>query len=61
MQMIISCWGDQYGCIDTLNIKIRPLVQILKTKQDVARSLVPILATREELASPANDPIMGVR
>ena len=53
--MIPSCQEDQYGCLDILNVKIRPLVQILKTKQDVARSLVPILATRELVAPLAND------
>ena len=56
--MIISYWGDQYSHLDTLNIKIRPLFQILLTEQDVARSLVPILATKEALAPLANDPIM---
>ena len=28
-QMILSFWEDQYGCLDTLNAKIRPLFQIL--------------------------------
>ena len=54
MKMILSCRGDQYGHLDTLNIKIRPLFQILLTKQDVARSLVPILATKEALMPFAN-------
>ena len=61
MQMIPSCQEDQYGCLDILNVKICPLVQILKTKQDVARSLVPILATRELVAPLATNPIMSER
>ena len=28
--MILSCQADQYGRLDTLNIKIRPLFQILQ-------------------------------
>ena len=56
--MILSCGGDQYGHLDTLNIKIHPLFQILLTEQDVARSLVLILATKEALAPLANDPFM---
>ena len=59
MQMILSCEGDQYGHLDTLNIKIHPLFQILLTEQDVERSLVPILATKKALAPLANDPIMS--
>ena len=55
--MILSCQGDLYGCLDTLNVKIRPLFQILLTEQDVGRSLAPILATKEALAPLANDPI----
>ena len=55
---ILSCGGDQYGHLDTLNIKICPLFYILLTKQDIARSLVPILATKETLAPLANNPIM---
>ena len=58
--MILSCRGDQYGHLDTLNIKIHPLFQILLTEQDVARSLVLILATMDALALFANDPIMSV-
>ena len=27
--MILSCRRDQYGCLDTLNVKIRPLFQNL--------------------------------
>ena len=27
--MILSCRGDRYGHFDTLNVKIRPLFQIL--------------------------------
>ena len=27
--MILSCRGDQYGHLDTLNVKIRPLFQNL--------------------------------
>ena len=57
--MILSCKEDQYGHLDTMNIKIRPLFYILLTEQDVARSLVPILATKEALAPLANDPIMS--
>ena len=34
------------------------IIYILLTEQDVARSLVPILATKETLAPLANDPIM---
>jgi len=49
LQMILSCGGDQYSHLDTLNIKIRPLFQILLTEQDVTRCLVPILATKEVL------------
>ena len=45
--MILSCGGDQYGNLDTQNIKICLLFQILLTEQDVARSLVPIFATYE--------------
>ena len=56
--MILSYRGDHYGHLDTLNINIRPLFYILLTEQDVARTLVPILATKEALASLANDPIM---
>ena len=52
--MILSCRGDQHSHLDTLIIKIRPLFQIVLTKQDVARSLVPILATKEALAQLAN-------
>ena len=59
--MILACWRDQYGCLDTFNINICPLFQILKTKQDVARSLVPILATRELVAPLATNPIMSER
>ena len=29
MLMILSCWNDQYGHLDTLNVKIHPLFQIL--------------------------------
>ena len=29
LQMILLCRGDQYGCLDTLNVKIRPLFHIL--------------------------------
>ena len=32
LQIILPCWGDQYGCIDTLNIKIHPLFQILQAE-----------------------------
>ena len=56
--MISSIVVDWYGHLDTLNVKIRPLFQILLTEQDVARSLVPILATRELVAPLANNPIM---
>ena len=56
--MILSHGGDQYSHLDTLIIKICPLFQILLTEQDVARSLVPILATKEALVPLANDPIM---
>ena len=57
--MMLSCGGDKYGHLDTLNIKIYPLFKILLTEQDVARPLVPILATKETLALLANDPIMS--
>ena len=29
MQMILSCRGDRYGHLDTLNVKIHPLFQNL--------------------------------
>ena len=29
LQVILSCRGYQYGCLDTLNVKINPLFQIL--------------------------------
>ena len=58
LQIILSCQGDQYSHIDTLNVKIHPLFQIQKTKQDVARSLVPILASTELVAPIANNPII---
>ena len=58
VQVILSCGGDQYGHLDTLNVKIRPLYLILFTEQDGARSLVPISATKEALAPLANDPFM---
>ena len=61
LQMILLCKRDQYGHLDTLNVKICPLFQILLTEQDVARSLVPILATKETLAPLTNDPIMWKR
>ena len=32
LQMILLCWGDRYGHLETLNIKIRPLFQILLTQ-----------------------------
>ena len=53
--MIISCQGDQYSHIDNLNVKICSLFQILKTEQDVERSLVQILATRESVVPLANN------
>ena len=57
--MILSCWGDQYSHLSTVNIKVHPLIfQILFTEQDVARSLVPILATKELVAPLAYNPIM---
>ena len=59
--MILSCQGDQYGCLDTFNIKSCPFFHILETEQDVARSLVLILATRELVMSLANDAIMSGR
>jgi len=57
--MILSCEGDHYSHLDTLNLKIFPLFQIILTEQDVARSLVPILVTKEALAPLTNDPIMS--
>ena len=30
LQIISSCWELRYGCLDTLNIKISPLFQILQ-------------------------------
>ena len=59
--MILLYQGDEYGCIDTLNIKMGPLFHILKTEQDVIRSIVPALATREAMTPLANDPIMSSR
>ena len=59
MQIILSCQALRYGCFDILNIKFRPLYQILLTKQDVARSVVPILTTRELVAPFESDPIMS--
>ena len=59
LQLVLSCWGDQYGRLDTLNIKIHQLFQILQTEQDVARSLFPILATRELVTPLANNPIIS--
>ena len=59
--MIPLYQGDEYGCIDTLNIKMGPLFHILKTEQDVKRSIVPALATREAMTPLANDPTMLVR
>ena len=58
VQMILSCGGDQYSHLDTLNVTIRPVFQVLLTEQDIVRSLVPILATKETLAPLENDPIM---
>ena len=57
--MILSFGGDPFGNNDTLNVKISLLFQILLTEQDVAISLVPILATKEALAPLANDPVMS--
>ena len=57
--MILLRGGDQYGHLDTLNIKIRPTFQIILTEEDVARSLVPIFATKEALSPLANDPVMS--
>ena len=56
--MILSCGGDQYGHLDTMNVKIHPLFQDMSTEQAVVKSLVPILATRELVAPLASDPIM---
>ena len=51
LQIILSCQALRYGCLDTLNIKIR-----LQTAETIF--LVPFLATREAVAPLANDPIM---
>ena len=51
-------WGKSIQSLDTLNVKIRPLFQILLPEQDLASSLVPILATKGALAPLVNDPIM---
>ena len=56
--MILSHGGDQYCHLDTLNIKICPLFQIILTEKDLARSFVPILATREAVAPLLYDPMM---
>ena len=51
--MILSCWALWYGSLDTLNIKI--YLQIAEI------FFSSILATREAVAPPTNDPIMWGR
>ena len=36
LQMILSCIEDQYGRLDILNVKIRPLLKILETEEGAA-------------------------
>ena len=66
LQVILSCGGDQYSHLDTLNIKIRPLFQILLTEHDVTRQYQNnffsfILNTQEALAPLANVSIISGR
>ena len=37
--MILSCWEDEYSCLDTLNINICPLLLQLAAKVEGAKIL----------------------
>ena len=51
MQMILSCRRDWYSRLDTLNVKIHLLFQILWTEQDMAIILEDVPTIIEDVAT----------
>ena len=54
-------WGRSIQLLRYLEHQDPYIIQNLETEEDVARSLVPILVTRELVAPLENDPIMSGR